>query len=269
MEWLQVDVSLFPDETGLRPYIPWRGLATVSSDRIESGHEHFWFVRKPPGLRLRFSGAGLASRFEPVLLKWLVAAERSNDIRGFRFGCYEPEEYRFGGPAGLAIAHDLFHDDSAVVLRYETLDDDAQRRIDREEFALAVTDDLLVRTLDDDAEIWDVWKRLEASASTSHIDPSSEREDPGVLRTLTESRMNDFGSPGASLADAANMANQRAAVALRSLAEAGRLTTGVRSWLAAATAFQWNRWGLPLDLPSLAKHVRSRVRRLQPDGPAD
>lgn len=269
MDWLQVDVSLFPDETGSRPFVPWRALAEALGGWVPAGGvERFWFVRKLPGMRLRFAGSDLAENFEPALVGWLVAAERCNDIRGFRFGHYEPEQNRFGGAAGLAVAHDLFHDDSALVVGFESLDHDEQRRMDREAFALAITDDLFVRTLDDDAEVWDVWKRLEASLDASEPGQRAEDGDTDELRFLTAWRTQDRESPGSSLAEAAMSANQRTATALRSLAEAGRLSVGVRSWLAAGAAFQWNRWGLPLELPSLAKRVRSRVRVRKPDGPA-
>jgi thiopeptide-type bacteriocin biosynthesis protein len=257
VEWLQVNLSLFPDSSGDRPYVPWDSLApTVAAWRTEDRFQRFWFVRKPPGLRLRFAGPELGGRLEPELSTWLVAAEAANDVRGFRFGRYEPEEHRFGGPAGLAVAHDLFDRDSAVLLRYETLDDDRRRDIDRHGFALAGVDDLFLRCLDDQAEVWDVWKRLEALLDGPQPAGTGAAPGPG-WDTLEES--------GRALARDVAAGNSLAATALRATADAGRLTTGVRSWLAAAAAFSWNRWGLPLDQYRLARGVTAMARLRTPD----
>jgi thiopeptide-type bacteriocin biosynthesis protein len=259
VNWLQVNVSLFPDSGGDRPYVPWDSLAgSVVAWRDEDRFQRFWFVRKPPGLRLRFAGPELGDRLEPALSTWLVAAESVNDIRGFRFGRYEPEEHRFGGPVGLAVAHDLFDRDSAVLLRYETLDEDGRRGIDRHGFALGGLDDLFLRCLDDQAEVWDVWKRLEALL-----------DDPPPAGTVPEQGWAGLDETGRALARDIAAGNTRAASALRAAADAGRLTTGVRSWLAAAAAFSWNRWGLPLDPDRLARGVTAMTRRRTPDEPEE
>jgi thiopeptide-type bacteriocin biosynthesis protein len=259
VEWLQVNLSLFPDRSGERPYVPWASLApVVSAWRTEERFGWFWFVRKPPGLRLRFTGQELGARLEPALSAWLVAAEAANDIRGFRFGRYEPEQHRFGGPAGMAVAHDLFDCDSTVVLHYETLDDDRRQGIDRHHFALSGLDDLFIRSLDDQAEVWEVWKRLEALLQYPQEAEAGAAPGPG---------WGALDASGRALARDLVTGNQRAATALRSTADAGRLTTGTRSWLAAAAAFCWNRWGLPLDLPRLAQGVTAMARARTPDDP--
>jgi thiopeptide-type bacteriocin biosynthesis protein len=259
VEWLQVNLSLFPDSDGDRPYVPWESLAQeVAGWRVEDRFRRFWFVRKPPGLRLRFAGRELGARLEPALSAWLVEAEAANDVRGFRFGRYEPEEHRFGGPAGLAVAHDLFDRDTAVVLRYESLEDDRRGGIDRHGFALAALDDLFLRCVDDQAEVWDVWKRLEALVGDPH---------PGEAGTAAGHGWEALDESGRELAREAAAGNSGAATALRATADAGRLTRGVRSWLAAAAAFSWNRWGLPLDLAALAQGVAAMARLRMPDEP--
>jgi thiopeptide-type bacteriocin biosynthesis protein len=261
VEWLQVNISLFPDGSGERPYVPWASLApVVSAWRAEQRFRWFWFVRKPPGLRLRFTGPELGAQLEPALSTWLVEAEAANDVRGFRFGRYEPEEYRFGGPAGIAVAHDLFDCDSTVALQYETLDDDRRQGIDRHRFALSGLDDLFVRCLDDQAEVWEVWKRLEALLHYPQgaVSGAAPAPDPG---------WSALDASGRALARDLVTGNQRAATALRSIVDAGRLTTGMRSWLAAAAAFSCNRWGLPLDLARLAQGVTAMARARMPDEP--
>jgi thiopeptide-type bacteriocin biosynthesis protein len=255
-----VNLGLFTDSSGDRPYVPWESLAPeVAAWRAEDRFRQFWFVRKPPGLRLRFAGPELGGRLEPALSTWLVAAEAADDVRGFRFGHYEPEEHRFGGPAGLAVAHDLFDADSAVVLRYETLNEDRRRSIDRHGFGLTGINDLFLRCLDDQAEVWEVWKRLEALLG------DSQPVEAGAAPVHGWEGLDDIGH---ALAREVAAGNSRAATALRATANAGRLTTGVRSWLTAAAAFSWNRWGLPLDRARLARGVTARARLQTPDEPA-
>jgi thiopeptide-type bacteriocin biosynthesis protein len=267
VEWLQVNVNLFTDSGGDQPYVPWESLARqVSRWRAAGRFQVFWFVRKPPGLRLRFAGPDLGAQLEPALNEWLVAAEGANDIRGFRFGRYEPEVHRFGGPAGMAVAHDLFDCDSALVLRFESLDDARRRRIDRHNFALASAEDFLLLCLNDEAEVWDVWKRLAALLQ----DPRPNvRLDVGAIRASEPRQRLDSldDEDGLTLARDATAGNRRVAAALRATVDAGRLAIGVRSWLAAAAAFQWNRWGLPLDLPRLAREVTAIAEAYTPDKP--
>jgi protein-L-isoaspartate(D-aspartate) O-methyltransferase len=196
----------------------------------------------------------------------LVAAEGANDVRGFRFGRYEPEVHRFGGPAGLAVAHDLFDCDSTLVLRFEILDDARRRSIDRHKFALASAEDLFLRCLNDQAEVWDVWKRLEALLHGPGA--NGQLDDGAIPASEPRQRLDSLNDEdGIALARDAAAGNQRAGSALRATVDAGRLATGVRSWLAAAAAFQWNRWGLPLDLPRLAREVTAIAEANTPDKP--
>src|SRR5687768_13921294 len=103
--WVQVNCALFHQTAGGQPYVPWQALSTTLERwRCEGRFRLCFFTRKPPGLRLRFYGDGLAHSLDAELITWLEEAERQNAIRGFRFALYEPETFRFGGPAGMEIA---------------------------------------------------------------------------------------------------------------------------------------------------------------------
>jgi thiopeptide-type bacteriocin biosynthesis protein len=221
-----------------------------------------FFMRKPPGLRLRFWGPEIRRRLEPALVAWLEDAERRNTIRGFRFAVYEPEIHRFGGLAGMAIAHEHFDHDSRLALRYETLPADDQIGLPRNLFSLAVVNDLFSRCVDDGAELWDIWQRLRRQVAAAAPIPA---EDGGDLRREREAlqlatAFADRLSPAtATLLADARAGNAAIAARLHAAIVAERLHIGARAWLAAVCVFHWNRLGLTTD--ALGPMV-ARVSRL-------
>ena len=85
----------------------------LAGDRITD----FFFMHKPPGLRVRFAAA-------PGLESW-VRAETNRLARRWRDdglidaivpGVYEPEAFLFGGPAAMQHVHRLFTADSVAWL---------------------------------------------------------------------------------------------------------------------------------------------------------
>jgi thiopeptide-type bacteriocin biosynthesis protein len=261
--WIEVRCSLFPRMDGPGQFVPWAALSrAVEQWRSEARHEQCFFVRKPPGLRLRFAGTDLSGRLEPVLLPWLIDAEQRNDLRGFRFVIYEPEEARFGGPIGVAIAHAAFDRDSRDAMQYEALPDAERASISPIDLSVAICTHLFEHSLGDRAEIWDVWQRLyrvierHATTPTAARDASAPHPAPNLealappVRALLVDRLDD------------NLRLARDIVAAR---DAGRLTVGLRSWLAAVTIFHWNRMFLSVSLDELATVVAGISRALQPD----
>ena len=265
--WLEVRCSLFPRMDAPGQFVPWAALHDALDQwRAEHRYEACFFVRKPPGLRLRFTGRDLGARLEPVLLQWLTEAETRNDVRGFRFAVYEPEEARFGGPVGMAIAHGAFDRDSRDAMRYESLSDERRGALNRIDLSVAICSRLFLHSLGDRAEIWDVWQRLlrvinrnapAADATAAHeLDPGPSRPAPDLadlspeLRALVEERFAD---------------DVRVAAEIVAARDAGRLTVGLRSWLTAVTIFHWNRLFLSPSLNELASVVADQCRQLEPD----
>jgi protein-L-isoaspartate(D-aspartate) O-methyltransferase len=244
--WIDARISLFPDAGGPTPFVPWQALgAEIDRWRAEKAFDRCFFVRKPPGLRVRFGGAGVRDALEPSLAGWLCEAERANEIRGFRFGIYEPEEYRFGGPAGTAVAHEHLDGAARVALAFE-------RRpggLTRAELAANSVADLLQRSLDDSAEAWDVVQRLGRSLEMLVPEPGSGAPDAG-LRAAARSDptfLTVLSVDGRALVEDTHAVNAITALALRNLANAGRLHVGTRAWLVALATFQLNVLGLALD----------------------
>jgi thiopeptide-type bacteriocin biosynthesis protein len=243
MTWTQVSCAVFPRE-GLPPvHIPWASLRDACDTwRAEGRYERMWFVRKPPGLRLRFEAPAPQTTLEPVLAPWLVAAERSNDLRGFRFTVYEPEEHRFGGAAGMALAHELFDLDSRALL------DPLGRHMTPEERAawfVRTTQSLLHGAVDDRSEAWDVWRRLDTALDVD-LAPARNVE----LAAALEASEPDYREIGTRV---------------RACADSGLLTVGVRQWCADAATFGLNRLGLIFWPETLRAALDAAARWCRPE----
>src|SRR2546430_14699157 len=109
-------------------------------------------IRRPPRSTL-FPYTTLF-RSERSLVSWLEDAERRNLIRSFRFAKYEPEVFLFGGPTGMAIAHDQFDRDSRLAIRYEALLASGATDVSRAHLSLALLNDLFGRFVEDRSELW-------------------------------------------------------------------------------------------------------------------
>jgi thiopeptide-type bacteriocin biosynthesis protein len=268
--WLQINVTLFAQDRQGSPYVPWHDLsANVNTWRNDGRFEQWFFMRKPPGLRLRFRGPDLDQRLMPVLVPWLEEAEHRNAIRSFRPALYEPESFRFGGQAGMAIAHDQFDRDSCLVLRYETLSADDRTTLQREVFSLAVMNGLFQRCVGDGAEVWDIWQQLRHALSG----PAERPLDAGSLawehRLLAgESLDTALLSSGAqTLLGSVYDHNREVAARLHVAQVSQQMTIGPRAWLVAVCIFHWNRLGFTLtEVGPIAERM---VRHLDPTGETD
>lgn len=113
--WLQL--GLTPAGDGRRPELyraVWDLVGELEADGVV---EEFFFMHKPPGLRLRVraaAGAMPAVRHlaETRAAQWQVAGV----LAGHRYGVYEPEYLLFGGPVSMRSVHRVFTADSRVWL---------------------------------------------------------------------------------------------------------------------------------------------------------
>ncbi len=238
-DWVQVNCSLFAQAQFQSAYVPWTELAArLEIWRTEQRFDQFFFMRKPPGLRLRFHGPDPIATLEPDLVTWLEDAEQRNLIRSFRFATYEPEVFLFGGPTGMAIAHDQFNRDSRLVIRYEALLERGAIDLPRDRLSLALMHDLFARFAEDRSELWDIWRRIWHAQGCPELPEVAEIEVLALGNRSGEAA--SIGLEG--LADNAHVASR-----LRAAQVAGRLSCGQRAWLAEICTFHWNRLGLSLQ----------------------
>ena len=262
--WIQVNVSLFAQPAPLPPFFPWESLKNALTQwRIDQLITYFFFVRKPPGLRLRFYSTGVNTKIRTKLVEWLLNAESHNDIRGFRFGIYEPEVFRFGGFYGMDVAHLLFQYDADIFLEHKSLGKTLIDPLPLPLFSLISSHDLIRKCVDDTAEMWDVWKQLEAvlkSVDDNSLGPEVSYPMNDIM--ANENFMNRQPLGVQKLISKILASNTQIASFIRAAQINSHMSVGVRTWLVAAMVFHWNRYGLTTfeTRPMIAK----MVQHLQP-----
>jgi thiopeptide-type bacteriocin biosynthesis protein len=199
----------------------------------------WWFIRKPPGLRVRLLDAdpGETSR----LLDELTAAQV---IAQWTTGIYEPETAAFGGLAGTDAVHALFLADTQGITQFLRRDPPAGRR----ELSLQLVGTMLAAAGLDWFERGDVLAKVAAlrpappAGSAPRLSYLSQQAR--LLLTVPASVPATSGScavPGPAWAEGFAQAGTRLAAA----SSEGSLTRGLRAVLAHAVIFHWNRLGLP------------------------
>ncbi|MEN3360061.1 MAG: hypothetical protein V7637_4043 [Mycobacteriales bacterium] len=220
-------------------------LAAAGRELLAGGAANFFFMQKPPGLRVRFEA--------PVAAARPLAAELWSRVDGWRSaglvldavpGVYEPEEHLFGGPVSMRYVHGLFTVDSLAWLDCHA---GVAGALPAWSFSL-----YLVRALLDGLDIvgWgdlDFWDRLRRQAfrtppATGGAAYAAAAD--GIRAAWADSR----GTPAAAVALVERVRAELTAIAADW--RAGYFTTpeayvGPREAAAFATVFHWNRGGLP------------------------
>lgn len=247
--WYQLRVQ-FPDSdnpemTGADEIGP--RLEQLRADGLISG---WWFLRKPPGWRLRLRDADI-----PAINRTFNELAVAGALTRWWPTVYEPETAAFGGPAGMDAAHDLFHADSLGVLDYvRQYAPDRGRQyapdLGRRELSILLINALM------QAGGLDWFERGDVFARVTQLRPAPALADIGQVeklsanvRTLlaipTQPNLEPF-APGGLAAFAAPWltAWQAAGNRLGRAAAEGRLDRGLRALLTHVVIFHWNRLGL-------------------------
>lgn len=216
----------------------------------------WWFIRKHPHWRLRYHAAPDATPEDAVrhITEALDSSASWGVTTDWSSTPYEPETTAFGGPAGMALAHTLFHTDSTGVLDYlhaaaagqpKTLDAKATS-------FLAVT--LMMRAAGlEFGEQGDVWGRVEQRR------PLAEDVAPEQVSNMVEPLRQLLLVDPRLLLNGGDLAPLRVWVeglerdgkALADAAGSGILGIGKRGILARHVIFHWNRMGFGLRQQSI------------------
>ena len=132
---------------------------------------NFFFMHKPPGLRIRFELSGwnktevereVSTRIDSWISKGLITAANP--------GVYEPEAHLFGGPASMTSVHRLFTADSLAWLGYHRLVAANTTPGPNWVFSLALLSSLFAALQIVDWEDRDVWNRVRGQAGRRFIE---------------------------------------------------------------------------------------------------
>jgi thiopeptide-type bacteriocin biosynthesis protein len=221
-------------------------------DRLP-GRPSWWFLRKHPCWRIRVHTGD-----HTTVRETLDDLITDRVIDGWRPGIYEPETAAFGGLTGIDAIHDLFCADSRGVLGYARQDTPT---VGRRELSL-----LLIRAMHqaaglDGFEAGDVFARVAAmrptpaDADTARIDALAHTMKP-LLTVTVSAAGGPFNKPETATyalpwltgyTDAGHRLGEAAAT--------GHLDRGLRTILAQAVIFAWNRLGLSAPAQSVLAHA--------------
>lgn len=259
--WTEVCVATDDIDGVMSAWLRSDGPSRIGSAVRDGLLEHFFFVYKPPGLRLRFRvrDAVAAGRLPPVSL--MTGFEDCS----LHAGVYEPEVPLLGIGAGLAATHAFFTADSlAVINRQRRWLDAPADGPDPGDYSLAVCQATLRAATADGNEAWAVWHRLATRDRPPHDGVAYPREpwwDEAARRAL------DPAVLGIVSADPA----VRAVVECGRAIVAGRLREsfpcGLRATLAHWIVFHWNRMGFGVDVQRHFAAAMERVLRPGDDAP--
>ncbi|MEV6986494.1 methyltransferase, FxLD system [Sphaerisporangium sp. NPDC051017] len=241
--WWHATVS-FPETTGMTT-------TAATTLALALAGQRFHFLRKQGKLRLRTK--------QPAdgLLDQLVTDKL---ITGWAGGIYEPETDAFGGPDGMAIAHDLFCADSPAALA-ETGSTRARERCILLLSAMHRAAGL------DPFEIGDVW------AKVARLRPPITPPGPAT-RTAAITAMRRLINADATHRESAEpgwaervAAFHDAGRHLARLATAGHLTRGLRAVLAHHVIFAFNRTAIGVADQTAAAWLGRHAAFDHPDEP--
>jgi thiopeptide-type bacteriocin biosynthesis protein len=224
----------------------------------------WWFIRKR-GRKLRWLPApGAADRANAAVATGLQALADRSAVTGCRQTCYEPETVALGGPAGLEIAHQLFHADSRQLLAYLAAPEPARLR---RETTLLLCTALLRGAGLDWYEQGDVWARFAAHRQRD-AGQLAQPHDP-IVASVHRLMLGEPTGPSSPFLDCPQWlkAFTAAGEALAQLAEYGELTRGLRAICTHHLLFAFNRSGVPGPQQAiLATAAEHAVFRRDPPG---
>ncbi|WP_028647933.1 methyltransferase, FxLD system [Nocardiopsis sp. CNT312] len=227
----------------------------------------WWFIRKKPYWRLRYTGGHRARRFLDAHLERLHRAE---SVSAWAHAIYEPETGAFGGQAAMSLAHTLFHADSRHLLTYLAhVHTNPSTELGRRELALLMGGAFLRGARLDAFEQADVWEKVTALRRLPQPFTADERLlAPARTLTALDPRAVAATSPHTT---AWAQEFTAAGAVLSRLAAEGRLTRGLRAVCAHHLVFTFNRWGLTYQdqhvLSNLGKAVMTDTADNAPASP--
>jgi thiopeptide-type bacteriocin biosynthesis protein len=240
-QWFQANVALSRQDgralASARRVL--RAVEALALDARQAGELGcFFFMRKPPDLRLRFLTTSDALPAElGVVLDDLA---RDGAIERWFPSIYEPEIDRFGGQMGWGAVREWFDGDTTRWLAVDRLREAGTATLSTDRFCASVALALAVSALGDRAEVRDVFRHYAASLGVVRPDgPLDAFDDEATRRAASDGER--------SLLAAYDAANTTLSGALRALWETGGLTAGLRAIVADVVLFHGHRHGLDRD----------------------
>jgi thiopeptide-type bacteriocin biosynthesis protein len=224
----------------------------------------WWFIRKYPCWRVRMLLGQNGTAIRPVVGAALDSlAVPGGPLRQWSSGTYEAEEAAFGGPEGMAIAHNLFTADSAAVMGLAAGE---KLGLGRRELSVLLCTALLRAARLEWYEQGDAWHRVTRERP---LPPNVTAAQIAGLTESTTALVTADTTPGSALFDSSGpmvgteqwiAAFRDAGNSLSELLRSGILQRGLREVLSYHVVFHWNRLGVPTRQQAvLARAARDAI----------
>lgn len=255
--WLQINLAIQRQQGDALPSA--RAFFQRLSPALKNWRQHgvvnrFFFVRKPPDLRLRFLVGTTETHMLPELEMILSSLVRDGFVQRFFRSVYEPEFRQFGGIEAMEWVHRYFDADSMGWIALDRLASRGERTSSTEMFVLATMNDLFLRTLSCPEEVWDAWCNLASVMPSDHSDDA-----PMADIVLLESLLPSASPAEVQILQEFVSSNQQLANGLWQVWNGGRLQCGLRSILPFVAMFHFNRHGLNAATQAALAHAMSRA----------
>ncbi|GAB3284178.1 thiopeptide-type bacteriocin biosynthesis protein [Kineosporia babensis] len=249
--WLQLNIefaqSSRADEIAAQHLLP------VLQQAHQRGDLTWWFMRKPPGWRVRM--LRVSSELEEfVAVRTALERARTNGVVSrWWLSIYEEETTAFGGPLGMTLAHDVFVADSTGIAHLLTERPFGKDVPDRRLLSLILMTHLQRAAGLDRYERGDVWAKVAAQRPTPDLAPETRKtliEKARALLTTDTAAVTCESGPFSAVS---GWAQDLAAVGaeLGASAQQGSMARGLRSVLALHVLFHWNRIGISVNQQSV------------------
>jgi thiopeptide-type bacteriocin biosynthesis protein len=254
--WLQYGLT-FSNEKLQRLY---KHLYVMVNQLVkENSIGNFFYMHKPPGLRIRFYLTQPNNDQQQVIERMLRNWVDQKIIEGFRPGVYEAEAHLFGGEESMNYVHSLFTIDSLTLLNYQLIPQNRKRRTPDWLLSLVMLHDLFSELGISGWEHIDVWERIREKMFRTI--PPSLFETPDFQELVKEihhkwkNRQQLFQELSPALKKIAGDFKTKiapvVAVWRSHYFETSRAYIGVREAAAFFTIFHWNRAGISFPRQSI------------------
>jgi thiopeptide-type bacteriocin biosynthesis protein len=208
----------------------------------------YFFMRKPPDIRMRFLISDRATDAMLELSICLEILQKEGKIGEFFFSDYPAEIECFGGLEAMEYVHKYFDRDTTNWLRSDSLSQQQQPTIVPEVMLPAVFQDLFWQALLDRQQVLDTWLVLASMTplAANVIVPDLEFPDLDTLATDVT-----LVTEVTSILSSYREANQHLARGLICLNQRGLLITDLTIILATVALFNFNRHGFGGDRSSV------------------
>jgi thiopeptide-type bacteriocin biosynthesis protein len=247
--WVQISLDLDGRPVPQQLYSRLRDVVELL--RTASLIAGFFFMHKPPGLRLRVEALpGSRDNIEESLVRHASGWMQEGLIAGTVYGTYEPESVLFGGSTSMDFVHRLFTIDGAFWLEQHARGGSAGSLV-----SLLMLRSLFQALGINDWEDIDVWERVRSRTGRSLQGNSLPQ---AAFNDFVEQIQEYWEQPTMLLEilppadrEAIEHANQAAACVAkdwrRLYFDTPHARLGVRAAAALMTIFHWNRAGLSLE----------------------